>query len=198
MATRFEWSKLGLKILCETSARPLPRVAQAYPLPDFGSAASPLISVTQELVPATDKYGVRVVSLSPLGLPTVPGLWGYWSLRWIGYIGSPTGSEVANTRTLPTNDPISLLIEDVVAGMTYEFHLEYISQMASQPLVYPSVTVFIATMLFQGAVSHIPAGNEFSYFNLDAPGATTSFAGNDYSAAEFLSTFGFPARAARA
>lgn len=86
MATKAIWNKWGLRLECETSRRPLPKVAQAWPVPDFGQVSDALIQAALELDPISGAPGIRVTTIDPFGLPKRTK-WG-WKLLHCAYQGT--------------------------------------------------------------------------------------------------------------
>lgn len=135
MATRIEWSKLGLKLVCETSRRPVPKTEQAFPIPDFGLNGSPLISAVLETVAASGRTGIRVATLAA-GLPGSATNGTFWTLIHSAAIGAGLPSLVAYDVEPPT---INLLFEAPLGGATHKFHL--ICSSEGRNTVYPEVSV---------------------------------------------------------
>lgn len=132
MATKVEWSKAGLKLVCETSKRALPKTGIAFPLPDFGSTGSPLIQAALEIVLASGRVGIRVTTLSA-GLPTMEGK---WALYHRAYSGTSPESETWDTLDIYSGT-INFLLDPALPDATHEFFLENVS--GDRTTIYPTV-----------------------------------------------------------
>ena len=118
MTTRIEWSKLGLKLICETSKRPVPKTSQAFPLPDFGTGADPFIQAVTEFVATSGKTGIRVTN-KVSGIPTTPGK---WFLQHTAYVG--TAPAILSWDSTPITPPtLNLLFDAPLPEATHRFRL---------------------------------------------------------------------------
>lgn len=122
MATTLQWTKGGLRLICETSKRPLPRVARAYPIPPAGTTASPLITLALEPHPTNGSEGIRVTSIPAEGLPggddgTV------WTLRHVAYVGSAPSPLTWEDIPLGPCSSVNYLLTHAMLGATHRFHL---------------------------------------------------------------------------
>lgn len=133
MATRTEWTKTGLRLVAETSKRPLPRLRTAFPVPQFGSGASSLLSLALEVVPATGRQGIRVRSLQDL------------QGSWVLHHAAHTGARPADLawETLLSGDfdgPLNHLLDAPLAGATHLFRLQH-RQPGAPREVYPEASL---------------------------------------------------------
>ncbi len=147
MSTHLVWSKMGLKLVCETEKRPVPRTGYAFPLPDFGTVASPLVSAAMEFINTTGFRGIRVTSLGE-GLPGFPGDGRVWKLNRTAYIGSRPTVPVWESVILEPPS-VSFLLEQPLLGATHEFYVSATDSVGGTPREqnYPSITIAVPATL---------------------------------------------------
>ena len=134
MATRVEWSKAGLKLVCETSKRALPKTSIAFPLPDFGTTGSPLIQGASEIVLTSGRIGIRITTLAA-GLPNLQGV---WTLHHVAYAGTRPSTVTYDLTTISTAT-INLLIDPALPDATHEFFLQNVAD--TRTTTYPTIYV---------------------------------------------------------
>lgn len=119
MATDLVQSKSGVRLDCTVPSKPLPRLTQAYPLPDIPVGLTALLALSLEPVAGTGLSGVRVVSYGaqlPGGPDTV------WTLLHVAYQGAAPSPLV--WEEIPVSAPrVDRLFDAAMPGATHRFRL---------------------------------------------------------------------------
>jgi len=129
MATKTQWSKTGLKLVCDVSSTPVPEPKQVYAIPVIPVDAAPLITVTLETL-SDSRNGIRVAPTC-IPLPAVEAE--EWSLWW-KWAGAATWSSRAVDAA-----GFSFLLEQPNPNTTYQFRLQ--RTCGAQVYDYPTASI---------------------------------------------------------
>lgn len=142
MSTRPVWTKAGLRLEVEVEKKPLPRLAQVWPIPAFGSSAAALIQVATEVDANTGKTNLRVTTTDPLGLP--PGNDQTWSLEHTAYVGAAPSTFTWDAVEVVAG-PLSYLLKAPLPGATHKFRLVLFPPLGVRKprSVYPEISISV-------------------------------------------------------
>jgi hypothetical protein len=143
MGTDYVWTKTGLRLVCPTNKRALPKpLGGPVVVPDFAHVSSPLVQAALETVAASGRQGIRISMLGADPLPTS----GPWTLYHASYETAPA---VIPWKAIHLGlvQVISHLITDPQAGATHRFYL------SDGSVSYPQFEVDVPNDLLTGIIT---------------------------------------------